>query len=157
MVKLFEVDDSNWLEIAALSVSENQKMFLDSAIGIVARGYAYRSCNARVIGIADDEQIVGVALVKDMDEYPACYDLQQFMIDKRFQNKGYGTEALRLILLRLQEEGRYADVEVCVNKADTPALKMYEKLDFSDTGYVDESVPDCLNLMHHFHRGSTHF
>lgn len=88
MVKLFEVTEENWLKIASLSVNENQKMFLDSAIGIIARGYVYRSCNAKVIGIANDEQIIGVSLVKDLDEEPACYDLQQFMIDKQFQNKG---------------------------------------------------------------------
>ncbi|MDE5598968.1 MAG: GNAT family N-acetyltransferase, partial [Lachnospiraceae bacterium] len=97
MVKLFDVTEQNWLRIVTLSVEEHQKKFLDSAVGIIARGYAYRSCNAKVIGIAIDKQIIGVLLVKDMDEEPACYDLQQFMIDKQFQNKGYGTEAMRLI------------------------------------------------------------
>lgn len=38
MVRLFEVNETNWLEIAALHVGENQKQFLDSAVGIVARG-----------------------------------------------------------------------------------------------------------------------
>lgn len=150
MVKLFDVNEQNWLRINALSVNENQKKFLDTAVGIVARGYAYRSCNARVIGIANDEQIVGVALVKDMDEEPACYDLQQFMIDKHFQNEGYGTEALRQILSLLCKERKYTCVEVCVNKENTAALRMYEKLGFKDTGYVDESVRDCLNLMYQF-------
>lgn len=152
MVKLFDVTEQNWLKIVTLSVEEHQKKFLDSAVGIIARGYAYRSCNAKVIGIANDEQIIGVSLVKDMDEEPACYDLQQFMIDKQFQNKGYGTEAMRLILSQLQKEGKYSCVEVCVNKENAAALKMYEKLGFLDTGYVDESVPDCLNLMYHFHK-----
>ena len=76
-----------------------------------------------------------------MDEEPACYDLQQFMIDKHFQNKGYGTEAMRLILTQLHKEGKYACVEVCVNKENAAALKMYEKLGFLDTGYIDENVP----------------
>ena len=91
MIRLTKVDDSNWLEIARLRVNEEQEHFLDSALGIVARGYAYRACRARVIGIADDDTLVGVALVKDMDDEPACYDLQQFMIDRRFQGKGFGT------------------------------------------------------------------
>lgn len=154
MVRLIDVNDQNWLDIARLSVSENQKGFLDRPIGIVARGYAYRSCNAKVIGIADEKQIIGVALVKDMDEAPACYDLQQFMIDKRFQNKGYGTEALRQILSQLRKEGKYSCVEVCVNKDDTAALRVYEKIGFADTGYIDENVPDCLNLMYHFNEES---
>ncbi|MEA5038804.1 MAG: GNAT family protein [Clostridiaceae bacterium] len=116
----------------------------------MARGYVYRAHNAKVIGIADDCQMVGVALVKEMDEAPACYDLQQFMIDKRYQNKGFGTEALKLILSQLCREGKYNCVEVCVNKADISALHVYEKAGFIDTGYIDDDVPDCLNLMYYF-------
>lgn len=151
MIKLLEVNEENWLDVISLDVSEEQQRFLDRPIGIVARGYIYRSCNAKVFGIYNDEQAIGIALVKDMDEEPACYDLQQFMIDKRFQNKGYGTEALRLILSLLSKEGKYSQVEVCVNKSDAAALRVYEKIGFEDTGYIDESVPDCLNLMYHFH------
>ncbi len=148
MVKLFDIDEQNWLEIVSLSVNEEQKKFLDKPIGILARGYIYRSNNAKVYGISNDENIIGVALVKDLDEEPACYDLQQFMIDRHFQNKGYGTEALRLILTLLSKEGKYGQVEVCVNKSNTAALRMYKKVGFVDTGYIDESVPDCYNLIY---------
>ncbi len=150
MIKLVDVTEHNWLDVVSLSVHENQKKFLDKPIGIVARGYIYRSCNARVCGISNDGQIIGVALVKDMDEEPSCYDLQQFMIDQRFQNKGYGTEALRLILSVLSNERKYGQVEVCVNKNNATALWMYKKVGFEDTGYIDERVPDCYNLMYSF-------
>lgn len=148
MIKLVDVNEQNWLEIVRLSVNEEQKKFLDTPVGIIARGYVYRFCRARVYGISNNEQIVGVALVKDMDEEPACYDLQQFMIDQRFQNKGYGTEALRLILSLLFKEKKYDRVEVCVNKYDAAALWVYQKVGFEDTGYIDECVPDCYNLMY---------
>lgn len=150
MVKLVEVNEHNWLEVASLRVHEEQEAFLDRPIGIIARGYVYRSCHARVFGIANEEQIVGAALVKNMEEEPACYDLQQFMIDRRFQQKGYGTEALRLILSLLSEEGKYNQVEVCVDKRNVAALKMFRTVGFADTGYIDESVPDCRNLMYRF-------
>lgn len=150
MITLFDVDEQNWLEIISLSVNEDQEKFLARPIGILARGYVYRSCHAKVYGISNGRHTIGVALVRDMDEEPACYELQQFMIDRRFQNQGYGTEALRLILSLLSKEGRYARAEVCVNKNDTAALWVYQKVGFEDTGYIDESVPDCLNLMYRF-------
>ena len=149
-IQLIDVTEENWLDIARLSVSEEQQGFLDRPIGILARGYVYRNCNARVIGIAGDGQIIGVALVRDLDEEPACYDLQQFMIDRRFQGQGCGTQALKQIIGQLQAEGKYGCVEVCVSKADAPALRVYEKAGFVDTGYIDDDVPDCLNLMYHF-------
>ena len=150
MLRLTEVREDNWAEIANLAVRDDQKNYLDSAIGIIARGYVYRSSRARVIGIAEGDTAVGVALVKDLDEEPACYDLQQFMIDRRYQNRGYGTEALRLILEMLARERKYGCVEVCVNRQDSAALRVYEKAGFEDTGYVDGDVPDCLNLMYRF-------
>ena len=150
MLKLTEVNEQNWLDIRKLSVSDSQTSFLDSAVGILARGYVYRDNRARVIGIAEDDTIIGVALVKDLDEEPACYDLQQFMIDRRYQGKGFGTEALRLILSELENERKYDCVEVCVKKDDTAALRVYEKAGFADTGYIDDDAPDCLNLMAHF-------
>lgn len=71
------------------------------------------------------------------------------MIDQRFQNKGYGTEALRQILKILKQEGRYNGVEVCVNREDTMAKHVYEKVGFVDSGYIDEDLPNCLNLIFH--------
>ena len=150
MIHLVNITQDNWLEAVHLSVQEDQKGFLDSPLGILARGYVYRDCRARVWGVSADDCLVGLALVRDMDEEPAAYDLQQFMIDRRYQGRGYGTAALNLILALLQEEGKYGCVEVCVHKADLPALHLYEKAGFRDTGYIDESAPNCLNLMYHF-------
>lgn len=150
MIHLVEVTEENWLQIASLSVAEEQKSFLAPAIGILARGYVYRECNARVFGIANEEQIVGVVLVRDFLDEPVGYDLQQFMIDARFQGMGYGTVALQQILSRLREEARYNTVEVCVKKAAVAALRVYEKVGFVDSGYVDEELPDCVNLVYRF-------
>ena len=150
MIKLTEINEANWMTAAALRVREEQRGYLDSALGILARGYAYRASRARVIGLAEGETMVGVALVKDLEEEPACYDLQQFMIDERYQGRGYGTEALKLILAELEKEGKYPCAEVCVKKENAAALRLFEKLGFTDTGYIDPDVPDAVNLMYHF-------
>ena len=69
------------------------------------------------------------------------------MIDQRYQNKGYGSQALQLILDALRKEGRFDHVELCVKKADTEAIHLYEKHGFIDSGYVDEDLPDSLNMI----------
>ena len=108
----------------------------------------YRTQRARVLAVLAGGEPVGLLLVKDMDEEPACYDLQQFMIDRRFQGRGYGAAALGLLLDRLRQETKYADVEVCVHRENDAALALFEGAGFVDTGYVDPDVPDCLNLMY---------
>ena len=147
MVRLAEVTEQNWLEAASLSVGEEQKGFLAPAVGILARGYVYRNCGGRVLVIENDGVIVGLALVREFTEEPLGYDLQQFMIDRRYQGRGYGSAALELILDELRAEGRFDRVEVSVKKADAAAIRLYEKHGFVDSGYEDPDVPDAANLI----------
>ena len=147
MIELAEVTEDNWFDIANLNVKEYQRNYVASAIGILARGYVYRDCNARVYVIENDGTIVGTALVREFTDEPLGYDLQQFMIDERYQDKGYGAAALELILDVLRKEGHYAHVEVCVKKEDANAIHIYEKLGFVDSGYIDEDAPDSLNMI----------
>lgn len=147
MIKLAEITEDNWLEAASLSVKEDQKAFLAPAVGILARGYVYRECNPRVFVIENDGVIVGLSLVREFSDEPLGYDLQQFMIDRRYQGRGYGTAALQLILDELRREGHYDHVEVCVKKKDAEAIRLYEKAGFVDSGYIDEDAPDSLNLI----------
>ena len=150
MVNLIELSEENWMDFAGLSVDESQKAYLASNIGIIARGYVYRNSRAKVIGIVADGTPVGLAMVRDMDDEPACYELQQFMIDKNFQCKGYGLKALERILAALKAEQKYACVEVCVKREDVQAIRVYEKAGFVDSGYIDDTVPDCLNFVYRF-------
>ena len=148
MIRSADVDENNFEALRRLDVAPEQRRFLDSPLGILARGYVYRTQRARVLAVLADGEPVGLLLVKDMDEEPACYDLQQFMIDRRFQGRGYGAAALGLLLDRLRQEKKYADVEVCVHRENDAALALFEGAGFVDTGYVDPGVPDCLNLMY---------
>ena len=147
MLRLTDVTEDNWLETASLSVSDDQKGFVASAVGILARGYVYRGCGGRVLVIENDGVIVGAALVREFTEEPLGYDLQQFMIDRHFQGRGYGFAALKLILEELRKEGHYDHVEVCVKKKDVEAIRLYEKCGFTDSGYIDEDAPDSLNMI----------
>ncbi len=147
MIRLTDVNEDNWQEAASLRVRDDQSGYLAPAIGIIARGYVYRDCGARVFLIENDGVIVGMALVRDFTDEPVGYDLQQFMIDERFQGRGYGSEALGLILDELRAEGRFGHVEVCVNREDIPAIRLYEKHGFRDSGYVDPGLPDCVNMI----------
>ncbi len=150
MIILDKVTEENWLDVANLSVKEEQKSYVAPPIGILARAYVYRDVHANVYVIKNDETIIGVAMVRDFSDDPVGYDLQQFMIDKQFQNQGYGTEALRKIIEDLKLQGRYNTVEVCVKRADAEAIRVYEKVGFADSGYVDEDIPDCRNLIYRF-------
>ena len=147
MLRMTGVSEENRAAAAALEVRDDQRSYLDSAAGILARGEIYRALRARVLVFEDDGGPVGIALVKDFESEPFGYDLQQFMIDRRHQGKGYGSEALEMILGDLRREGRYDRVEVCVKKKNAPAVRFFEKHGFIDSGYIDPEVPDAVSLV----------
>ena len=147
MMRLIGITEENWMDVASLSVKEEQKDYVAPAIGILARGYVYRDCNGKIYAFENDGMIVGTALVREFTDEPLGYDLQQFMVDQQYQSKGYGSQALQLILDGLRKESHYDHVELCVKKADTEAIRLYEKHGFIDSGYVDEDMPDSLNMI----------
>lgn len=147
MLRLVPVTEDNWMDVASLSVKEHQQDYVAPAIGILARGYVYRNCNVKVYAFEENGTVVGTALVREFTDEPLGYDLQQFMIDKQYQNRGYGSRALQLILEELRKEGRYDHVELCVKKADAEAIRLYGKHGFTDSGYVDAELPDSLNMI----------
>ena len=155
MIRLTEITEDNWLEAAGLAVGDEQKYFVAPAVGIIARGYVYRDCNAKVYVIKDDDTVVGLALVREFADEPLGYDLQQLMIDKRFQGNGFGSKALKLILDELKKEGHYDQVEVCVKKDDAAAIHLYENHGFTDSGYIDEEAPDSMNMICYLREGGT--
>lgn len=147
---LSDVDESNWTKLISLKLSEEQKNYVASPMGILARAYVYRNCNSRVFSINSEENIIGMLMVRDINEESECYELQQFFIDIRYQNRSHGYEALKLILEYLYVERRYENVEVCVKEKDTKAINLYKRIGFKDTGYIDPNVEDALNLVFSF-------
>lgn len=147
MITLQPINETNFMEAAALKVAERQRSFVASAPMILARAYAYRNQNTKCWGIYMDKQMVGLAMIHDMVEEPACYHLCEFLIDETYQNRGVGQKALRLILNHCQRERKFSRVEVCVKKTDAAAIHVYQKAGFVDSGYQDPETPDSLCMV----------
>ena len=147
MITLQPINETNFMEAAALKVSESQRGFVASAPMTLARAYAYRDQNAVCWAIYKDEQMVGLAMIHDMEEEPACYHLCEFLIDETYQNRGIGQKALQFILDHCRRERKFSRVEVCVKKANAAAIHLYQKVGFRDSGYQDPDAPDSLCMV----------
>lgn len=146
MITLQPITENNFLSVIHLRVRPEQRQFVAGAEGILARGYVYRNQRSKVWAICAGTQPVGLALLYDLDDTPACYHLCELMITAEEQGKGYGQAALALLLQVCRRERKYENVEVCVHKGDTAAIHIYQKAGFLDTGYTDPSTPDSLCL-----------
>lgn len=135
MIRLENVNPENWR--LGLRVSQEQKKYVADSAGILARAYAYRESRSRAFIIYNDETPVGMALYYDC-EYYNTYDFSQLFIDERYQRKGYGIEAARLILNLMTKDGKYDKVVLCYIEGNDAAKNMYEKLGFYLTGEREE-------------------
>ena len=85
MITLQPITETNFLTAAALSVSPDQGRYVAPAPIILARAYAYRRHRASAWGVYDGCRMVGLALMEDLDEEPACYHLSELLIDEKEQ------------------------------------------------------------------------
>lgn len=147
MINLVEVNGDNYRAACKLKVAESQKNYVVPNIAILGRAYAYRNNGAKVYLICNDEVMVGMAFYRQKGSPYSCYILDQFMIDERYQGKGYGEQAVKLIIHMLKTEGNNKKIELCYCKHDLAAQKLYEKLGFYHTGEIDgEEIIMALNF-----------
>ena len=86
--------------------------------------------------IYDDDTIVGFIMM-GYYEVKGYYTLWEFMIDSKYQNKGYGRQALKLGLDFVRDEFGPVDIYTGVTPGNTAAKKLYESVGFESTGLVE--------------------
>jgi diamine N-acetyltransferase len=96
MLRLRDVDKDNFKECIALDVNEDQRSFVAPNIRSLAQAYVSRD-EAKVFSLYDEDLMVGFAMLY-VDHKVNEYELWRFMIDRRYQHKGYGRAALGKII-----------------------------------------------------------
>lgn len=114
-----------------MKVAESQKHYVSDSYALLARAYAYREQRSRAFVIYDDETPVGMGMYHDCPDLDA-FDLSQFFIDERYQGKGYGKTATKLVLDAMKQDGKYSKVVLCYIEGNDAAKKLYE-----DFGFVE--------------------
>ncbi len=152
MISLRAITEKNWFKVLNLEVTPSQSHFVSPPINILARAYVYRHNKAEALAIYNNETMVGICLICELNNDLDTYELQQFMIDHNYQGMGYGKEALKLIIAKLRNDGKYPIIETCVHRDDVIALEVYNSLGFVDTKLRDRQVPESLLLRYYINK-----
>ncbi len=133
MIRLLPIDRGNYEECLSLTVSQDQQAFIATNQRSLAQAYIYRD-RAHPYAIYDDDRMVGFAM---LILHPAKDDfyLWRFMIDQRYQGRGYGKAAMRLVLDIFREAGAKS-VGLDYEKTNTVADALYRGYGFVPTGEV---------------------
>ncbi|MCR5754630.1 MAG: GNAT family N-acetyltransferase [Acetatifactor sp.] len=135
MICLKPIAKENIDEVLELRVSENQKNFVISTAESLAKAYVY-SQTAYPFAVYDDSTLVGFIMM-GYYEVKGYYTLWEFLIDHKYQNKGYGRKALELGLAFVKDHFQADDIYTGVAQGNTVAKKLYESLGFEDTGCIE--------------------
>lgn len=150
MLRLEKVNGANVWDILKLKVAKEQETFvaanevsiIEAYTAITGNGYAFP------FGIYDDDTPVGFLMIgfdtdDDWENAPPVakgnYNLWRLMIDGKYQNNGYGKQALGLAL-EFIKSFPCGNAEYCWLSYDPEndvARRLYRSFGFIETGEMD--------------------
>lgn len=127
-IKLLPITKSNYNDCVALKVREDQMDFVASnAYSLVQAAY---ESDIDTLGIYVEDRMIGFILY-DIDEELKAWSMSRYMIDERYQGKGYGKEALRGFIDFFQSKYPKADqIYTSANVNNPVAIGLYESMGF---------------------------
>jgi diamine N-acetyltransferase len=152
MITLRKITLENRIAIINLEVSEHQRRFVRSNLSSLATCYVLATNGGYPFPFAiyADEQPVGFVMMTygiTGYELPSIADdsycILRLMMDRRYQNRGYGREAMKKILefIRTYPAGpaRYCWIPYGADNLD--AKRLYESFGFRDNGEICNNEP----------------
>ena len=131
MVELRKINKDNYVECLNLHTTESNVDFVDPVAWSLAEAWVSYD-DSRPFAIYADNVMVGYVSMYIGDNNPQIIN---FMIDNRFQKRGYGTAAARLCIEYLQKEYNASRISVPVHLEHISAQKFWSNIGFeiSDT------------------------
>lgn len=148
MVELKKITYDNFNECIKLVTTEEQKEFVASNIYSLAEAYVAltnQECIPMPYAIYNDDIMVGFLMMsynekdEDDDEDEDAYSIWRFMIDKKYQGKGYGKESMAkaLQLIKTFPHGEAKLVVLSYEPENVVAKKLYASFEFEETGEIE--------------------
>lgn len=138
MLHLKTITKDNWIKAISLKVREDQVKFVAS--NTVSLAQLNFSENFHAKGIYYGEEMVGFTLY-GIDEDDNEYWIYRMMIDQKHQGKGYGKEAVQLVIedIRAMKEPHNQTISLSYEPDNEHAKRIYEKMGFREIdGFVIE-------------------
>jgi diamine N-acetyltransferase len=131
---LREITRENWEQCVRLTVAPEQERFVASnAVSLAQSKYEPEWIP---LAVYDDEMVGFVMYGVYRDE--GKHWILRVMVDRRFQGRGYGRAAMRLLLDRLRAIPGCDEVAISYEPENEVARRLYASFGFRETGEVIE-------------------
>lgn len=131
MLHLKTITKDNWVKAISLRVREDQVKFVASNAVSLAQLNFLDNFHAK--GIYQEEEMIGFTLY-GIDEDDHEYWIYRMMIDQKHQGKGYGKEAIQLVIddIRNMKEDCHQTITLSYEPTNEHAKRVYEKIGFQE-------------------------
>jgi len=133
-VSLRKITGKTVRAICNLSASDSQKLFVAPNPVSIAEAHFCR--NAWFRAIYAGETPVGFVMLHENPKR-GTYCLWRFMIDAKYQGKGYGRKALNLVIKRVRKKPKAKALTLSVVRAERGAEVFYKMFGFDFTGKIE--------------------
>lgn len=140
MIKLDEITADNLEVVLKLKVSKEQENFVSTTAYSLAQAYVYRE-NAYPFAIYSDDTLVGFIMF-GFYELRKQYTLWKFLIDEKYQNKGYGKMALALGIEYMKKQYDIKEMYTGVAIDNDVAERLYHSVGFQLTGLIENGMKE---------------
>ena len=137
------VDHSNWKDVINLKVKENQENYIASNVTSIAQSKIFEdhfnlaiNCEEQTTGYilyfftADNNNQIPKYLKQDDGFYT---EIVRFMIDAKYQRKGIGSKALKLLLGHLHDEHGSRTIWMSYIKENLTSGNFFKNCGFQET------------------------
>lgn len=139
MVTLREITKENHIECIRLKVKPDQESFVASnAVSLAQSKFYPEACP---LAIYSDDTMVGFVMHTVQPEDDNHW-IWRFMVDARYQSKGYGREALKQLIALIKLDKARNKIRLSCVPENKASEKLYLDLGFQHTGvmYDGEAV-----------------
>ena len=129
-VTLREITKDTWRHCIQLDPGPAGKNFIPSNLYALAESKFAPSFIP--LGIYAGSVMVGFVMYNTQPEVDGSYSIYTMMVDARYQGKGYGTAALRLVLERLRQLPHCTTVSLQYDRVNERAARLYRRFGFRE-------------------------
>jgi diamine N-acetyltransferase len=140
MITLREITRDNLDDVLALRVADDQTAYVSTTAHALAQAYVSPK-TAFPFAVCEGETVVGF-LMLGYYEARNQYTVWKFLIDRRYQGRGYGKAALKLGVDFLRERFGVKEIFLGVSAGNETAKRLYRSVGFKETGAVDGTMEE---------------
>ena len=140
-ITLRDITGDNYFQVLELKISPEQEAakFVSPVVRSLADAWFYREEGITYPkAIYAKEDLVGF-IMYDLDPEEQQVFIWRFLIDQRYQGKGYGRQTIEAVLAMAKEQAKITKVVADYVDGNEPMKKILLGLGFEETGFDQDS------------------